>query len=311
VKNTRIQARLTTWLALCVVLVVALAACGSDSKSATTTTKGSTPVVALTFGSKNFGGAVALSHAYGQYLQSKGYKITFKDSIGPTETTFPALQKGDIDLVGDFLATTLTYLKGSPTGNKTETYNLLKAALVGKGVVAVPPSDALDVNGFYVTKATAAKYKLKNLSDLTAVAPQLVFGGPPECATRPLCLGPTENSLYGLHFKEVKKLDVGGPITAKDLDDSTIQVGLLFTGSSVISNNIVLLKDDKGLQGADNGIVLINEKKNTASLDADLAAVTAKLDTAAYNKMAIEVQNDKVDPSTAAAEFLKNAGLVK
>jgi osmoprotectant transport system substrate-binding protein len=149
------------------------------------------------------------------------------------------------------------------------------------------------------------------LSDLTAVAPQLVFGGPPECATRPLCLGPTENSLYGLHFKEVKKLDVGGPITAKDLDDSTIQVGLLFTGSSVISNNIVLLKDDKGLQGADNGIVLINEKKNTASLDADLAAVTAKLDTAAYNKMAIEVQNDKVDPSTAAAEFLKNAGLVK
>jgi hypothetical protein len=32
----------------------------------------------------------------------------------------------------------------------------------------------------------------------------LVFGGPPECLERPLCLGDTEKSLYNLDFKEVK-----------------------------------------------------------------------------------------------------------
>ena len=79
----------------------------------------------------------------------------------------------------------------------------------------------------------------------------LVFGGPPECLERPLCLGDTEKSLYNLDFKEVKKLDPGGPITVKALQDGTIQVGLLFTGSSLIEKAIVLLKNDKGLQPAD------------------------------------------------------------
>ena len=55
----------------------------------------------------------------------------------------------------------------------------------------------------------------------------LVFGGPPECLERPLCLGDKEQELYGLDFKEVKKLDPGGPVTVKALQDGTIDVGLL------------------------------------------------------------------------------------
>ena len=61
----------------------------------------------------------------------------------------------------------------------------------------------------------------------------LVFGGPPECLERPLCLGDKEQELYGLDFKEVKKLDPGGPVTVKALQDGTIDVGLLFTGRYV------------------------------------------------------------------------------
>ena len=37
---------------------------------------------------------------------------------------------------------------------------------------ASKPAPAVDVNGFYVTKATAKKYKLKNVSDLTKQSPQ-------------------------------------------------------------------------------------------------------------------------------------------
>src|SRR5215211_2423675 len=57
----------------------------------------------------------------------------------------------------------------------------------------------------------------------------LVFGGPVECVERPLCLGDKSQELYGLKFKEVKKLDTGGPLTATALKDGDIQVGLLFT----------------------------------------------------------------------------------
>ena len=38
--------------------------------------------------------------------------------------------------------------------------------------MATTPAPAVDVNGFYVTKKTAKKYKLKNVSDLTAQARQ-------------------------------------------------------------------------------------------------------------------------------------------
>ena len=170
-------------------------------------------------------------------------------------------------------------------------------------------STALDVNGFYVTKATATKYSLTTVSDLTAVASKLTFGGPAECATRPLCLGTTEQSLYNLKFKTVKKLDAGGPITVQALEDGDIDVGLLFTGSSVIPKDAVLLKDDKGLQPADNPVFLIKKDKATAATMKILNQVSAKLSTAAYNKMSLDISENKEDPSAVATAFLKKNGL--
>ena len=139
----------------------------------------------------------------------------------------------------------------------------------------------------------------------------LVFGGPPECLERPLCLGDTEKSLYDLDFKEVKKLDPGGPITVKALQDGTIQVGLLFTGSSVIDKDFVLLEDDKGLQPADNPTAIINKSKATPDVVAIIDAVNKKITLDEYNKMALSVFNDKEDPSTVAGDFLKRVGLDK
>jgi osmoprotectant transport system substrate-binding protein len=144
------------------------------------------------------------------------------------------------------------------------------------------------------------------VSDLTAQAGKLKFGAPPECEQRPLCLGDTSQQLYGLQFKEVKKLDTGGPVTVKALEDGDIQVAILFTGSSVIPKDAVLLKDDKGLQGADNPVVLVKQDKNTPELDAAIDKVSAKITTKQYRKMTLAVQNDKEDPKDVAATFLKN-----
>lgn len=138
---------------------------------------------------------------------------------------------------------------------------------------------------------------------------QLVFGGPPECLERPLCLGTTQQKLYGLKFKEVKKLDAGGPITTKSLEDGTIQVGLLFTGSSVIKDSFVLLKDDKGLQPADNPTAIIRDDKASDDVVRIIDGVNAKLTTDEYNTMALAVFNDKLDPKDVAAKFLSENGL--
>ena len=288
--------------------VLVLAACGSSggSKSGSASTSDKPAIIV---GSKDFAGAQIISQAYGQTLEGKGYKITYKDNIGPTETVYPLLQNGDIDLYGEFSGTFLTFRGGTPTANSAQVFSAVQSELAKSDIVAVGPASAQDVNAFYVTKATAKKYHLVNVSDLKAVAPQLTFGGPAECLDRPLCLGDKEQQLYGLNFKEVKKLDPGGPVTNQALDDGTIDVGLLFTGSSVIKPDYVLLKDDKGLQPADNPIALVRKQKATAEVKTILGSVNAKLDRAAYNEMALKVFNDKEDPATVVTQWLKDNGL--
>jgi osmoprotectant transport system substrate-binding protein len=295
--------------AMLVSFVVVFAACSSDNKSSNSS--GTSDQPALIVGAKDFAGAQIVSQAYGQTLANKGYKITYKDNIGPSETVFPLLEKGDIDLYGEFAGTFLTYLGGQPTSDREEVLTAVETALDSKGIVAVGSSTAQDVNAFYVTKDTAAKYHLKTVSDLKPVAGELVFGGPAECLDRPLCLGDREQQLYGLQFKEVKKLDPGGPITNTALDDGTIDVGLLFTGSSVIKPDYVLLTDDQGLQPADNPIGLIRKADATAQVKQIVKSVNTKLNTKAYNDMALKVFNDKEDPATVVTQWLTDVGLIK
>lgn len=291
-------------------LVFAATACGSSSKKSGTPSDTGGKVTAVVIGAKNFAGAQIVSQLYGQALQAKGLPVSFKDNIGPTETVFPLLKKGDIDLYGEYQGTLLTYLHGEPTGDASQTFTRLETKLKGTGVTALGPAEARDVNGFYVLKKTADKYHLATISDLKPVASQLVFGGTPECLDRPLCLGTTEQQLYGLNFKTVMKLDEGGPITNSDLDNGTIDVGLLFTGSSVIKPDYVLLKDDKGLQPADDPIAVVRTGALTSTIRSAVKSVNDKLDTAAYNEMALKVFNDKEDPSAVAKAWLQKVGII-
>lgn len=258
----------------------------------------------LTVGSQNFSGAEILSQLWGQALKAKGYSITFKDNLGPREVVYPAVKNGDIDAEAEFQGTLLTFLGGTPTTNAQSTYKALVAKLAGTGLVASAPAPAVDVNGFFVLKKTATKYKLKTVSDLVKVAPKLTFGGPQECQARPLCLGSTEQQLYGLNFKEVKKLDAGGPITTSSLSNGDIDVGLLFTGESV-PKGAVLLVDNKNLQPSDNPVFLIRKDKATAAVLKIVDAVSAKITTSALSDMVSQVEVQKQDPATVASSFLK------
>jgi osmoprotectant transport system substrate-binding protein len=285
-------------------LVVATAGLSSAAPSGGGGGKGS-----LTIGSKNLPGAQVLGQVYGQALEADGYDISYKENLGTTEVVFAALESGDIDLYPEYLNTVVQFAGGAGGSDATQVKSELDSLLASRGIVATTPAPAVDVNGFYVTKKTARKYKLKNVSDLTPVAGELVFGAPPECEERPLCLGDTSQQLYNLQFQEVKKLDTGGPVTVKALQDGDIQVAILFTGSSVIPKDAVLLKDDKGLQGADNPLVLVKQDKNTAELDAALDKVSAKITTRQYRKMTLAVQNDKEDPADVAETFVKDNNL--
>ena len=48
------------------------------------------------------------------------------------------------------------------------------------------------------------------------LASTFVFGAPPDCPTNPFCQIGLKDT-YGIEFKEVKKLDYGGPLTVSGL----------------------------------------------------------------------------------------------
>jgi osmoprotectant transport system substrate-binding protein len=279
-----------------VLVVVAVAAlllsgCSSSKKS-------------LVVAGSDFAEQDVVANIYAGALRAKGFSVTVKPHLGKREVVQPALQKGDVDILPEYVGSLLEYLQaGSSSSDLSASVTKLKSLLAAKKLTALDPAPAYDADALVVTKATADKYHLVKVSDLAAVASQLTFGGPPECPTRPLCQ-PGYKTKYGLSFKSFKPLDVGGPLTKQALTGNSIDVGLLF--SSDIPDNTVVLVDDKGLQPAENIIPVLRTVKTDAKLTAALNAVSKELTLAELVDLNKKVTGDqKQDPADAAADWLK------
>jgi osmoprotectant transport system substrate-binding protein len=189
----------------------------------------------------------------------------------------------------------------------------LQDLLTPMNITVLDFAQAVDTNGFVVTKATSDKYKLAKMSDLQPVASQLVLGGPPECPQRPFCL-PGLMRVYDLQFKDFKPLDAGGPLTVAALDSGDVDVGLLFTTDPNITlKNYTLLEDDKHLQLADTVAPLVRNDILTRGADARtlLNSVTSKLTTADLTDMNKQVGIDHKDASAVAKAYLQSKQLVR
>jgi osmoprotectant transport system substrate-binding protein len=292
-----------------IVAAFVASACGTAGTSG-----GSKP--AITIGSTNFSEQLVLGELYSQILEANGYTVTRKFNLGNREIVFPALQSGQIDMEADYLATLLAFVDKSAAGSTDPkaTSTTLQTALTPKGITVLDYAPAVDQNGFVVTKATADKYKLAKLSDLSPIGGQLVLGGPPECPNREFCAVGLKNK-YGITFKEFKPLDVGGPVTVTALAGGQVDVGLLFTSDATIAvRGFVLLEDDKQLQLSDNVAPVVRNEYLTKAGDdfkKTINSIAPKLTTAELTGMNKLVEVDKKDPKDVAKEWLKKQGLIK
>ena len=314
--------------AMFVVLALLLGACGTDdSGDDTDTGAGSTSEESagegdegtcasfsgeesLTVGGTNFSEQEIVAEIYAQCLEAAGFDVDTKLKIGSREIVLPALEKGDIDLYPEYVGTLLTFLKGTPTSDVDKTVSDLQAALKSRGLQVLEPAEAEDKNGFAVTKATADKLKITSLSDLKGKESDLVFGAGPECEERPLCLIGLKET-YGLSFKEVKKLDSGGPLTKDALEKGEIDVGLIFTSDgAVAARGFVVLEDDKNLQPPDNVVPIVRTDALKGDLEELLNSISAKLTTAGLSELNKAVDIDKADPADVAKGWLEENGFL-
>ncbi len=215
---------------------------------------------AITIGSFDFAESSLLAELYAEALEAGGYPVHRTFDLGPREFVIPAMAAGLVDLVPEYAGTSEAFLSLTgvpPRGDTAAVHALLLDALRHRGITALSASPAQDANTFVVDRGVAQRLGLHRLSDLSRVASTLSVGGPPECPSRPLCLGGLEKT-YGLKFKEFVTLDAGGPLTRQALASRSVDVALLFTTDPSIGDaGFVELTDDRSLQPAENVTPLV------------------------------------------------------
>jgi osmoprotectant transport system substrate-binding protein len=225
-----------------------------------------------------------LAELYTQALLANDVPARRAGDLASREILEPALEQDVVDLVPEYTGSALEFLNkgaGRASADAEANYQLMKEAFAARGLVALAMAPAQDQNAVAVTTATKDRLGVEKISELGPHARDLVFGGPPECAERPFCLGGLQ-SVYGLRFKEVRVLDVAGPATVGALEGGEIDVALLFTTTPQVEpKGFVLLEDDRSLQPADNVVPVIRKEhierygdKIAAALDPVSAALT-------------------------------------
>jgi osmoprotectant transport system substrate-binding protein len=298
-------------LAAVVGLALLLAACGGNDDALEGGGQ-SNDAKSITIGSTNFPEQLILAQMYAAVLDKAGLEVQTRLNLGNREVVFPALEKGELDLLPEYTGAALVFLDPEATATEpAEVLAALKQQLQSKNLTALEPTPAEDKDAWAVTRQTADKYNLQKISDLKPVASQLVIGGPSELKTRPAGL-PGLKKVYGIgDFKEFKALDAGGPLTTAALKKGSIQVGRVFSSQGVIAaEGWVVLEEDKPLQPAQNLVPIgRSEALSDSKVSQALNALSAKLTTEELTKLNAQVDVEKKDPEEVARTWLQQQGL--
>ena len=257
-------------------------------------------------GSYPFTESRILSNVFAAALTRAGLTAEVEEDISSRELMIPALEQGVIDLVPEYEGTlTLFYstLDGQPAPRVID----LEALLRRHHLEAAARAPAENSNELVVTKATAQRFSLRTISDLAGVSSSLVFGGPTECPSRPLCLIGLKRT-YDLEFKQFQPIDTGGPLTLAALRANEIDVGLLFTTDPALaSDEFVVLQDDQNLQPSEHVLAVLRtdvENRLGPQISSVVDAVSGRLTTSVLRELNRQVDELGTEPKTVAAQWL-------
>ncbi|WP_345710199.1 ABC transporter substrate-binding protein [Pseudomonas syringae group genomosp. 7] len=225
-------------------------------------------------------------------------------NLGNRQIIAQALENGDIDVVPEYLGSLLSFYddKTALTTQK-EILSALQQKLPAD-LQLLEPSSAGSITAWAVTKKTAEKYNLHTLSDLAPVSGDLTLGGPPEVATAALGL-PGLKAVYGINFKSIKSLDMGGPLSRLALSSGAIDVATVVSTQGILAKEPwVVLEDNKHQQPLQNITPLGRKALLTPEVTKVLNQVSAKLTDEDLKQLNRLVDIDHKDPAKVAAQWV-------
>ena len=230
---------------------------------------------------------------------------------GGTMNIQPAMVKGEFDFYPEYTGTGWNNVLKMQGLYSEALFDQLVAGYKELGMSWVGMLGFNNTYGIAVRTEIADQYNLKTLSDLAAVAPQLVFGANYDFFERldgfdALC------QAYGLKFKDTVDMEMGlkyDAIRQKEID----VVNAFTTDGQLSSSNVTVLADDKGFYPSYMcGFVVRDE---VLAAHPELLDVFKKVENILTDEkmaaMNYQVEVEGQDPAAVATNFLKEAGLVK
>lgn len=263
---------------------------------------------AVRVGSKNFTEALILGELYAQALQRAGVPVARRLDLGATPIAMNALRRGDIDCYPEYTGTALLNVLGlPPISDARRAYETVARAYRERyGLVWLAPSPFDDSNALASTLATAARDRLRTLSDVARAAPRLTLGTVPEFLRRDDGLPGLRRLYGGFAFKRIVQLDNG--IKYQALAHGDVDVVVAFTtDGEIAAQHLVVFDDDKHLFPAYQAAPVVRPEALRAfpRLAPALDALSPRLTTAAMRALNLEVDGPlQREPADVAHDFL-------
>jgi osmoprotectant transport system substrate-binding protein len=287
-----------------------LTACGDDNKtdsgSATVTTLGGPT---LKIRGQDFSESATLAEVYGQYLRAKGYVVDILTPAGFRVEAIAALKGGDVNLIVDYIGGDATALAPDTkvTAEPDQVMSVIKPAFAAIGATVLDYSPAVDGDAF-VVRGDSPAVKISDVNNL-----DYVFGASAQCEGRPQCyVGLTSPDVYGITFKEYKKIDfgpqLGEALAAKEVDAVIWNT----TAPQISDKGFKVLDDDKRLFPAQNIAPIVSTAVNTTygqKLADDINALSAIITTDDLVAWNVETDIKFRESDAVATEWLKKKGL--
>jgi osmoprotectant transport system substrate-binding protein len=313
--------------ALVLLLLLLVAGCGGDGDPEPTPSGSSgtgggkiqrdaaNAAIRLTIGSKNFTEQRVLAEIYAQGLEAAGFTISKDLNLGDETAALAALKSDEISAYPEYTGTALLSFFGAKSSDLPKdpqaAYEQAKRDFAVQGLTALEPTPFTSSNEVAVTRTTAEKLHLKNISDLQGKAQKLTLYGAPECRQRLDCLRGLEQ-VYGLHFKRFVAVPI--PRRHAVLTSGRADVSIVFTTDPQIQReNEVLLEDDKGMFPPYNSTLVMKDTtaaKAGPDLSRTVDLIQEQLTDENMQELNARVDLDRKDPAEVAKEYLTETGLI-
>jgi osmoprotectant transport system permease protein len=269
----------------------------------------------VTVASKPFGESYLLAEMFAQLLESRGITVIRRPGLGATEVAFAALKSGAIDVYPEYTGTGLIAvlhdsLADSVARDKRAVFGHVAARFKSLyGIEWLAPLGFENTYAIAVRRETAAKYKVKTLSDLAREGSRLRAGLTSDFIGRPDGLAGLSKA-YGLKFGEVRSLSPALKYQALaqggvDVIDGYSTDGLL------AKYDLVTLDDDRRFFPPYEAAAVVGARlaRNAAAIAA-LSSLSDRLDETTMRKLNQRVEVDREDVASVARSALADLGLI-